>query len=541
MNYYKSLKLDIEPFSNSPDPDLFFPSKQHAQGLQWLEIGVRLKRGLHVVIGDIGTGKTTICRKLLQGLISDESVSAMLILDPGFSSAKSFLQELHFLFTGNEPNPQKDERALKETLKSVLFKRSVDNNELLVLVIDEGQKLSDEMLEVLRELLNYETNKEKLLQIIIFGQKELTTILDRMPNLKDRINKQLMISPLTREETAEFIQFRLRRAATSPDYPQFSNNALVAIFKATKGYPRRIVTLCHQIILQLATAKTNKVTARTVKNVLKENTSSTPTRHYVLYAKLVAATALVVLSISFLTAPNHTFFAQLRARLLPATIRKIEWPSYALPKNPLNQATEKVVPKKILKPTVVSGIQDHGIEVSQLERKQKNSSTPSTHQPSTNPPQLLGVVKLNNGSSLSKLIIDVYGAYSKAILQKILSVNPQITRPNTIAADTPILLPSLDMRPMPNTTSQYWLEIGRTKQLPEALTLLKDMNKFHTMFRIVCAWDAKAGLHFPVILRTVFTSKKDAQEVLRVIPSNLQYRIKIVQYPEPETLYCSSI
>lgn len=539
MNYYKSLKLDVEPFSNSPDPELFFPSNQHAQGLQWLEIGVRLKRGLHIVIGDIGTGKTTICRKLLQGLIPDESVSAMLILDPGFSSAKSFLQELHCLFTGKEPDPKKDERALKETLKSVLFNRAVDNKEVLVLVIDEGQKLSDEMLEVLRELLNYETNKEKLLQIIIFGQKELAVILDRMPNLKDRINKQIFISPLTREETSDFIQFRLRRAATGPDYPQFSKQALVTIFKATKGYPRRIVTLCHQVILQLATSNTDKVTARTVKKVLNDNTANAPALRYGSYAKFATAATILSFSMYFLAVSHTTIFTQFQTYL---SAEKDSTSSHALSANVINQHAN-------IAPTITvpyessshnSAAPAHTIDKPQTDHTQDVRSEPNLTQQNHTPPKMLGIVKLNNGSSLSKLMTDVYGAYSKQLLRNILSVNPQITHPNTIAAGTPILLPTVNMHSLPNKAPQYWLEVGRVQQLSEALSLLEEMNKFHTMFRIICAWDAGQGLHFPVILRTVFTTKNEAQEVLRVIPNNLQYKIKIVQSPQPETLYCGN-
>lgn len=531
MNYFKSLKLDAEPFSNSPDPNLFFPSNQHAQGLQWLEIGVRLKRGLHVIIGDIGTGKTTICRKLLQGLVLDDSVCAMLILDPGFTSAKSFLQELHCLFTDTEPDPDKDERALKETLKSVLYKRAVDNNELLVLVIDEGQKLSFEMLEVLRELLNYETNEEKLLQIIIFGQKELTTILDQMPNLKDRINKQIFISPLTKKETAEFIQFRLRRSATGPDYPQFSKRALKLIFKKTKGYPRQIVTLCHQVILHLATINTNKATLRTVKDTLQGNNLSTGSWSLGFFAKLATATTIIAFSIYLLFASNTAIFDQLQTYLHPNS--KILSTLHIL--NPEKYLSES-------KPPVSSNIsQAQGSTTTNAAPKQVNSPQVSDIENSTStPPALLGVIKLRRGSSLSKLMDDVYGTYSKQLLHKVLSINPQIHSPNTIAAETPIILPAATLRSIPTTPPKYWLEIERKKQLPKAIALLTDLNKFHKTFRLICAWNARQGLHFPIILRTVFSTRKEAMEVLQITPKKLQLHLKVVQYPQPETLYCGS-
>lgn len=545
MNYYKSLKLDIEPFSNSPDPELFFPSKQHAQALQWLEIGIRLKRGLHVLIGDIGTGKTTICRKLLQGLAPDESVKAMLILDPGFSSAKSFLQELHFLFTGRHPHPDRDPRDLKEILKSVLFKRTIDRNELLVLVIDEGQKLSEEMLEVLRELLNYETNKEKLLQIIIFGQKELTETLNCVPNLKDRINKLLVITPLTKEETAEFIQFRLRRAATGPEYPHFSKRALSTIFRVTKGYPRRIVTLCHHVILRLTTAQTTNATTRLVKSVLRENSFGSSGREWLQYLQLTTAAVLLACAVYIVAVPRTNFLAPLRSLLLTEEIQ--DHISYE-PKGTtaaVNRTTE-LIERKF----------SEFLENSSSFLASLTSKTPSsalTSQPIVSdeistgtqqravPPNVLGAVQLAEGYTLNKLLTDVYGEYSTHLLHEVLRMNPQISHSSVISSSTPVLLPALNMHPVSNENPKYWLEIGRERDLSQAILNVTNINKFYATFRILPVWNAESGLYFPIILRTIFSNREEAEKILQMLPHSMQNEITIVESPLIDTLYCGKI
>ncbi|MEA1967357.1 MAG: hypothetical protein U9N77_03965, partial [Thermodesulfobacteriota bacterium] len=128
MDYYRLFGFKIEPFSNSPDPRLFYQSKQHIEVLQKLEIAIRLKRGVNVVIGDIGTGKTTISRHLIQKISFDKFIEYHLILDPGFESAHGFLSHTLQLLEQKALEPGLDENILKERIKTCLFNRGVDKN-----------------------------------------------------------------------------------------------------------------------------------------------------------------------------------------------------------------------------------------------------------------------------------------------------------------------------------------------------------------------------------------------------------------------------
>jgi general secretion pathway protein A len=252
MDYYRTLKLDREPFSNSPDPGLFFNSRQHLEALQQLEISIRLKRGLSVITGDVGTGKTTLSRQLIQKISYDPGLEYFLILDPGFSSTREFLRSILALFTGSPPDPA-DDTALKEQIKACLFSRGVDRNTTTILLIDEGQKLPVFCLEVLRELLNYETNDHKLLQIIIFAQKEFEQTIQALDNFNDRIDFRYTLSPLGFFETRQLIRFRLEKSGghTSPVPPVFSFLAFAAIFRYSRGYPRKIINLCHHVMIRM--------------------------------------------------------------------------------------------------------------------------------------------------------------------------------------------------------------------------------------------------------------------------------------------------
>ena len=200
MDYFRILNLKKEPFSNSPDPDFFFHSQQHMGCLQKVELALRLRKGLNVVIGDVGTGKTTLCRQLIRKFASDDRIETHLILDPHFSSPSEFLSVVTKMLWKARPKKGASDWQLKEYIKKYLFRQGVKEEKTVVLLIDEGQKLPDFCLESLREFLNYETNEHKLLQIVIFAQREFEQILAQHKNFADRINLFHNLAPLDFEE-----------------------------------------------------------------------------------------------------------------------------------------------------------------------------------------------------------------------------------------------------------------------------------------------------------------------------------------------------
>lgn len=124
--------------------------------------------------------------------------------------------------------------------------------ELSVLLVDEGQKLSADCLEIIREFLNYETNTGKLLQVVIFAQEEFKQTLAQMENFQDRINLLYPLGPMSFKETRAMIQFRLRKSGSScPRLPSFSFPALWLVYRLTKGYPRKVIHICHRTLLGL--------------------------------------------------------------------------------------------------------------------------------------------------------------------------------------------------------------------------------------------------------------------------------------------------
>ena len=246
MSYYTALGLSKEPFSSSPDPAFFFRSHSHLQALNRLEIAIRLKRGLSIVLGEVGTGKTTLARTLLGRFGQEEGVVFHIVLDPSYESEYQFLQGLCRMF-GVRP-AFKSTLDCREAIEQHLFEHGATQGRTIVLVIDEGQKLSLDMLETLRVLLNYETNEFKLLQVAIFAQMELLPRVKRIHNFIDRASFKYIINPLDEQETAELIRFRLEQAGLTDGHGLFSPEAIHAIHHFTRGYPRKISLLCHQAL-----------------------------------------------------------------------------------------------------------------------------------------------------------------------------------------------------------------------------------------------------------------------------------------------------
>jgi general secretion pathway protein A len=281
-NFYR---FKEKPFSLTPDPKFLYLSKQYQGALDHMLYGIKQKEGFMVIAGDVGTGKTTLCRCLLDRL--DENVEVALILNPMLSDMdllRNIVQDLCikplyarqavgvvednttgeeiFIELEGDAFPSEDskkidtawvnsatKKELIDALNAFLLEQH-DQGKTTVLIIDEAQNLSLAVMEQLRILSNLETEKDKLLQIIFVGQLELNEKL-KLPTLKQlnqRISIRYEISPLNQEETDNYISHRILVAGAASQVG-FTNSALKEIFKYSKGYPRLINLTCDRGLL----------------------------------------------------------------------------------------------------------------------------------------------------------------------------------------------------------------------------------------------------------------------------------------------------
>ena len=250
MDYKKRFGLKEAPFRLSPDPGFFFPSQTHREALETLVYAIRSGEGFIQITGSPGTGKSVTIRKILKDL--GDSVVVGLILHSNIR-AKALLhavmQDLKIDLTGiTSPS--------RETLMPVFQEFLLDQagrGKQVVVIVDEAQNLPDNTLEELRMLSNLETEKEKLLQIILVGQVELEDKISdtRLSQLAQRITLRYRLSPLNLKETTAYIFHRLEIAARNPDELQVGFKACVikAIHKQTRGIPRLINIVCERALM----------------------------------------------------------------------------------------------------------------------------------------------------------------------------------------------------------------------------------------------------------------------------------------------------
>ena len=275
MSYFKVLGFEKEPFSTSPDPDFFYLSKEHETALTNIMIELRLKRGLTVILGDIGTGKTTLSRKLIQELKQREDCIFNIVLDPTFDDESLFLTSLIRNFEINmDSGLSPTILDLRESLERFLFQKGVTEDKTVILIIDEAQKLSEISLEVLRLLLNYETNEFKLLQLVLLGQLELYSKISAIPNFFDRISFKYTLNPLGFAETKEMIEFRIAQAGYKAGMHLFLDEALKEIYQYSRGYPRQITMFCHRTLKALVLRNKFVVDAALVRELIEEEIKS---------------------------------------------------------------------------------------------------------------------------------------------------------------------------------------------------------------------------------------------------------------------------
>lgn len=270
VSYYRLLGLEKEPFSTSPDPSLFYQAKDHKAALYRLLIALRLKRGLSLVLGDVGTGKTTLSRRLYQIISQDAAFNFHIILNPIFNTEKSFLAKLAELFRADVPEGDISTAQYLDIIEKKLLEVNLKENKTVIILIDEAQKLDRPTLEILRTLLNFETNEYKLVQLILMAQLELLPKIIGLKNFWDRIALKYMLNPLGLAEMREMIEFRLGQAGYRAKNPLFSDDAFELIYNHTEGYPRRTTALCHGLLERIVMDNREMVDKITVQKVIAE-------------------------------------------------------------------------------------------------------------------------------------------------------------------------------------------------------------------------------------------------------------------------------
>src|SRR5215469_13618518 len=307
--YLSFFGLNEKPFAITPDPRYLYLSERHAEALAHLLYGINEAGGFVQLTGEVGTGKTTIVRSLLAQTPKNAEIA--LILNPKMTAPEFLLTICEELGIGVPDAATGSLKDLVDILSEYLLRAHAAGHRV-VLVVDEAQNLSPEVLEQVRLLTNLETNTQKLLQIILIGQPELRELLARndLRQLAQRITGRYHLAPLSRDETAAYVRHRLRVAGATTDI--FSPQALSEVFRLSQGVPRVINVVCDRALLGAYSLDRHRVTPSLVRSAAAEVFGRRYTPDWLPWA-VTAAIALVLSGATFAVWKAQPWRARARA------------------------------------------------------------------------------------------------------------------------------------------------------------------------------------------------------------------------------------
>jgi type II secretory pathway predicted ATPase ExeA len=510
MNHYQLHNLTEEPFSNSPNPDFFFRVPGRLECLDLLEISIRLRRGLSIVLGEVGTGKSTLCRQLVRRLGGDDSFRVHALLDPQFTNAIELLKVLHAMFLGKEPSAEMTVWKLKEAIKNELFRQSVEQNAIVTLLVDEAQKIRDDSLELLRELLNYETNENKLLQIVLFGQTEFQETLRRFPNFIDRVDAIHTLKPLSLRETKSMIRYRLDQVKGEEEAPElFTWSGYWVIHRASGGYPRKILNLCHRVHLEMilrGKQRANGFFVNRCRSKLQEKTIPASMRALRIPALALAGCFAAALAFhAGLFTPDLADSSLLKAG-------------------------------RVAERAYSGAAGSDPIVLAEVEKgKGKEISTVSTQRAPQ--PEMLGELLLVSKEALSRAISRVYGVYHERFMQRVLAANPDIGNPNHIAAGSSLRFPRIDTVRASDAPNAHWVVAGEFDSLEAAFAMLCTSAYRDQALRILSYSSPETGLRFAIVANRFFPDASAAQQMASRLPNPIRSRTVVRNQWPSETVF----
>jgi len=467
LNFYNMAKA---PFHITPDPEFLFLSPSHKEALGALIYCIEARKGFVSVIGEVGTGKTTIVRSYL-AKSNRNQIKPIYVFNP----AVTFAELLKTMFQEMGVTPHNESvHDMVQQLHAVLIKEYTQGRKI-VLIVDEAQNMSASTFEQLRILSNLETPKDKLLQIVLVGQPELADKLSskELRQLNQRLAVRATLLPLSPKESHDYILFRLSQVTPSP-HEIFTSKALKKIIKAAQGSPRMLNILCDNALIAGFGYKATLITGAIVKQVIadfegrKRFPILTWKYGYLLLALLFPVAVLSELhdSLPFAEFSFARHEPLSTSNSLSSIITKalheqpLSSPDIDISRNVSGAETSWPSPKvSSEKPMNRNSTGADRVEqpddndIIAVTESNKEKVVPSLSS-STGKKVDLKLRKVKKGEHLSQICLDVYGYVNDRIIQVVIENNPRIFDPDLIFIGDTIFFPEISQRERSQMISQ---------------------------------------------------------------------------------------
>jgi general secretion pathway protein A len=391
-----------------------------------------------------------------------------------------------------------------------------------VLIIDEGQKIPGECLEILREFLNYETNSNKLLQIIIFAQPELEKSLAVKPNLLDRVNFMVHLRPLSFSQMRKMIEYRISVARQEMvKHPIFSLSGLLAVYFASAGYPRKVVSLCHQVLLKMIIQGKNKANWFLVGSCMGEMTGG------IVYKRITWSVLtfilLAVLALSIVFYLNEPMSPKNRAVV----------------KNALSGILTQKEASVALAPAVISTPEpaDIGGSEGMTSDASKPASVDAGKALEKIPGSVLGTISMKGKMTLWWILENIYGETGKEITQQFAAANPRLKSSGNTQGVV-IQVPLLRDKARPVKQDTIIVALDKNKNLEAVyheFINVKDRANMPQLL-LLSLLNRREGRQFLIALNQKFTTVQEAQAAVNRLPLEFAARAQVLSKWDADTI-----
>jgi general secretion pathway protein A len=460
------------------------------------------------------------------------------------------------LLTGKKPPAKGHEGQIKEYIKQYLFLKGVDQGKNIVLIIDEGQKIPPFCLEILREFLNYETNEYKLLQIVIFAQREFEKTVRKYPNFADRINLYHLLKPLSFSDTRQMIKFRLEKSSNSTKKRNlFTYPALWAIFRISGGYPRKIINLCHQSILSMIIQSRSRTNYFLVRKCARRVFTEESRRWKIPIAVAAMGGAAAVILLVFLPLERlklgqsqkigevkTEFFINsnpvIKDPIPDAETLSLNDRFVASDDNSPNLIEPDAVPPapvRVAEPVKTERIEEKASLVASVDTAIEDSKADLAVEPTYS--AILGRLTLKRRETLSRIIRQVYGGFNSSYLKSFIIANPEIENPDRVTVGQIISLPAIPTEVALGEREVWWLKVDERDTLEAAFKILRNLPDGSPPVRLIPYWNPVAGSRFAVVVGKLFKDEKSARTRQEQLPTELASGSAILSRWDKETVF----